>query len=90
MFGISMGMLFPLAVLGILAGIGYLWTNYLGVGRPPLLRERTLALLAICAALIPFQGFRKARANESMRGVVLVTVILGILWVVLYARELLD
>lgn len=44
------------------------------------IRERTLALLAICLNLIPFNLFQKRRSEDSMRGVMLATLIYAAVW----------
>ena len=47
-------------------------------------RARTLALLAICSNLIPFNLYKKAHQDNSMRGMVLPTVVLVGIWVYLF------
>lgn len=51
---------------------------------------RTLALIAICANMLIVRGFRKNRANESIRGAVLATVVLSIIWIVWFGAEIYD
>ncbi|MFK7809113.1 MAG: hypothetical protein AB8F74_15025 [Saprospiraceae bacterium] len=47
-------------------------------------RARTLALLAICSNLIPFNLHMKAKHDNTMRGMILPTVVLVIIWVFMF------
>ncbi len=47
-------------------------------------RERTIALLAICMNIIPFQYYQKIRNDESMRGLVFPTVFYVVFWVFMF------
>ncbi|MCO6486382.1 MAG: hypothetical protein J5I41_11470 [Saprospiraceae bacterium] len=89
-YGVALGILFPIVGVGLAFLFGWAWTQWGGEGRPPLLRERTLVLLAICLNLIPFRAFNRRRFLQSVRGVVTATLVLGILWVILYGKELLG
>jgi hypothetical protein len=89
-YGISLGILFPLAGIGLIFLLGWIWTALAPTGSPPPLRERTLVLLAICLNLIPLRAFNRRRAMQSLRGVVTITTVLGFLWLILYFRELQD
>lgn len=80
--GIGLGMLFPMAVLGILFGITQLASIPLKV--------RTLALIGICANIFLTTQFRKNRASESMRGSVLATVALSIVWAIWFGQEIYE
>jgi heme/copper-type cytochrome/quinol oxidase subunit 3 len=48
----------------------------------------TLLLLAICTNLLPFHLFDRNRQRQSMRGVMLATLILGVIWVIYYGFTL--
>ena len=50
------------------------------------LRAITAGIVAICLNLIPLNQFMKRRAINSMRGIVVATVILVIVWVVYFGR----
>ncbi len=80
--GIGLGMLFPMAVFGILFGLAQLASIPLKV--------RTMALIAICANIFVTTQFRKNRASESMRGSVLATVGLSIIWAIWFWQEIYD
>lgn len=47
-------------------------------------RARTLALLAICSNLLPFNMHKKARHDNAMRGMVVPTVILVGIWIYMF------
>ncbi len=70
--GIGLGMLLPIVVFGLLSSFISL------LGLP--FKTRTLALIAICLNMLIVQMFRKNRANESIRGVVLATVVMAFVW----------
>lgn len=53
-------------------------------------RERTIALLAICMNLIPFSVYNRRRYYNTMRGMVFPTILLVIIWFVLYGRNLIG
>jgi hypothetical protein len=77
--GIGIGLLLPLIVFGILFGI-------VQAGLP--LKIRTIALIAICANLLITRPFRRNRAAESVRGVVMTTVALAALWIFNFYQEI--
>ncbi len=58
-------------------------------GFSPNFRERTLAIVAIAFNLIPLNIFRRRRWDLSMRGVVIATGVLAIIWVIKFAMLLL-
>ena len=51
-------------------------------------RERTIAILALCLNLIPFNLFQKRRADFSMRGIMLATLVYVVAWFYLFADSL--
>jgi uncharacterized membrane protein YdjX (TVP38/TMEM64 family) len=78
--GIGLGMLLPLILFSLLSAIGSL------VGLP--LKTRTLALIGICLNILLMQFYRKMRANESVRGIVLATVGLALIWFAWFHEEI--
>ena len=52
------------------------------------IRERTLAILAICLNLIPFNLFQKRRAEASMRGMMLSTLVYVLLWLYFFSNTI--
>jgi hypothetical protein len=82
-FGIGMAMLCALFVYGILGSL----VNW---GDKIILRERTTALIAICANLLLLQHFRSRFMNEALRGVALATVAMAMLWLFIYGKEIFN
>lgn len=59
-----------------------------GVGFSENFRERTLAIVAIALNLFTLSRFRKRRWEKAMRGVVIATSLLAILWLMMYGVKL--
>ena len=53
-------------------------------------RRRTLVVIAICLNIIPLRIFQNRRANDSLRGLVGMTVLLVVAWFVYYGGEILN
>ena len=53
-------------------------------------RERSLALIGICLNIIPMNYFRKKYWNKSLRGLVIGTFLLAVIWFIRYGQTLLD
>lgn len=53
-------------------------------------RRRTSALLGICMNLIPFMFFNRKRFFNSMRGVMIPTIIYGFIWFFVFGIKILD
>ena len=90
--GLGIGVAIPLLAFGLLM----LLYNKLEAGGivseegfSPMFRERTSAIIAICLNLIPLNAFQKRRAINSMRGVVLATVLYVIAWVIYFGKYIL-
>ncbi len=47
-------------------------------------RQRTVAILALCLNLLPLRRFQGQRATRSIRGLVLATLLLGVLWFIYF------
>ncbi|MBC7778414.1 MAG: hypothetical protein H7246_23485 [Phycisphaerae bacterium] len=52
-------------------------------------RERTLAIVAIALNLFTLSRFRKFRWERAMRGVVIATSLLAVVWLLLYGVKML-
>lgn len=52
-----------------------------------LLDNKTIAILAICFNLIPFHLFDKRRQTKGMRGILISTFLLVLLWLFVYGKE---
>lgn len=85
--GIITGILVPVLAYGLWTLFFYTLTA-LEITRPDTLsatwRARTIALLSICANLIPFNLHKKANNDESMRGLVFPTVTMVGIWVYVF------
>ncbi len=90
--GLAIGILLPLMAFGLLMLL-YSQLEAAGIvseeGFSPMFRERTTGVIAICFNLIPLNAFQKRRAINSMRGVVLATVVYVIIWVVYFGKFIL-
>ncbi|MDX2134214.1 MAG: hypothetical protein SFV52_05495 [Saprospiraceae bacterium] len=60
-----------------------------GDGFSPMFRERTLSIIAIALNLIPLNLFRKQRAEDAMRGIVIASFVLVIAWVAYFRHYIL-
>ena len=82
--GLITGLLIPMLSYGILTLFFTLLTNMELMdpsGFSESWRSRTLALLAICGNLIPFNLHKKARHEASMRGMIFPTILFVGIWV---------
>ncbi|NRA51423.1 MAG: hypothetical protein HRU12_20030 [Phaeodactylibacter sp.] len=92
-YGLIMGLALPAIGFSIIYfGYGMLESNGLVSERgfSPFFRERTSAVIAICLNLIPLNKFMKQRATQSMRGIVLSTVVLVAIWVIYFGKYILS
>ncbi len=59
-----------------------------GTGFSPNFRERTLVIVAIALNIFPLNIYRRRRWDLAMRGVVIATSILAVVWVLRYGIHL--
>jgi hypothetical protein len=89
--GLVVGILLPLASFLLLYEVFQL-LEIKGAastaGMTPNFRERTLAILAISFNLIPLNIYKRKRWDLSIRGVVVATSILALVWIVKYGLTL--
>jgi predicted tellurium resistance membrane protein TerC len=78
--GIGLSLILVILVFSILNGITQIASLAFKI--------RTLALISICFNMLLVRQFRKNRAGESIRGVVLTTVGLSVLWIVWFGAEI--
>jgi hypothetical protein len=79
--GIGLGIFFPAVLFSIL----YLLTT---TGILPL-KIRTAALIGICVNIFLTQMFRKFRAYQSIRGIMIATIIISGIWLFWFLNEIL-
>jgi len=90
--GLAIGIALPLLAFGLLMLLFHQLEAVgavSGKGFSPMFRERTTGIIAICLNLAPLSAFQKRRAINSMRGVVLATVLYVIAWVVYFGKYIL-
>jgi hypothetical protein len=92
--GLTIGILLPLVVYGILRLV-YQLLDVVGilsdVGFAEDFRTRTLALIAICSNLILMQTFRKKHFQyETIRGMLIASMILVAVWFWMFGFKMLQ
>lgn len=93
-FGLTIGIILPAAVYGILFLI-YEWMDMIGVFTDVTFAEdfrtRTLTLVSICSNLLVMQFLRKSSFHhESTRGMLMATMILVIFWFFTFGIKILK
>ena len=81
--GLISGVLAPLLGFGVLKGIFWILSQFVNSEYGDW-RMRTIALLAICFNLFPFNYHKNKKNEESMRGVIIPTIIYAVIWAVIY------
>src|SRR5688572_17500193 len=92
-FGIALGLLVPAAVYALLITIYTLLDSMellSDIGFAEDFRIRTLALFAICANLVMMQRFRKSYRHETIRGLLIASMILVVIWFVMFGFKMID
>lgn len=91
--GIAIGLLVPFTAYGILLMI-YDQLDAFGILNPTgmslTFRERTIALIAIIANILPVQLLNRRHMLDAMRGVVFPTLVYVIAWMYYYGMDLLG
>ncbi len=78
--GIGLGILVPVVVFGLL----YSLTALTGLN----FKTRTLAIIGICLNMLVVRAFRANRANESIRGAVIATVVMAFVWFAWFYKDI--
>lgn len=89
----AMGFAFPVLAYGVLLGIYTLMDSaglFSDVGFAEDFRTRTLGLMAICTNLFVIQFRRKAYQHETVRGMLIATMILVAAWFFKYGFNILQ
>ncbi len=84
--GLAVGLLVPIVGYALLIQLSEYFSA--SAGREIVFKPRTLALVGLCLNILPMNVFRRSYRNRSLRGLVTATVILAIVWFVIYGREL--
>lgn len=92
MVGLILGTALPIAVFGILLFIndelvveaGILGERMNAFQQSGGFSERLLALFGVCSNIIPFHFARRRRYDDTMRGLVIPTVVFAVSWAIYY------
>ena len=91
--GMLLGLIIPIIVYGILFLI-YTFMDSIGlfsdIGFADNFRTRTLSLIAICSNLVLMQSYRRTYRNETIRGILVASMVLVIIWFVRYGLKILK
>lgn len=91
--GIGLGILVPVIVYAALLTL-YTVLDSMGifsdVGFAEDFRVRTLALFAICANLILMQRYRKSYQNETIRGILVASMIIVLIWFLFFGIKIIK
>jgi hypothetical protein len=91
--GMVIGIILPVAVYAILFLL-YSFLDSVGAfsdtGFAEDFRTRTLGLISICSNLILMQTFRKSYRNETIRGILIASMILVMAWFFKFGIKLLH
>lgn len=91
-FGLIAGVVFPI-ITAALVMIILEQIIRLGGGEGsanPAVRPRTVYLVGICVNIFLVNYYKKLRYDLSMRGIVIATVLLGVLWVIRFSGEIMS
>jgi hypothetical protein len=89
--GLVVGLILPLVIFAVLYSIFGLLENRgaaSGEGLSTNFRERTLAIVAIAINVWPLQVYRRRRWEEAMRGIVVATGVMAIVWLIRFGPGL--
>ena len=91
--GLAVGICLPVMAYGVLLTLSdfvdeSLLSADVSISRG--FRERTLSLIAICCNLLPFHLFNRRYADQSMRGMILPTVLYVGVWFWMFGRHLIG
>lgn len=92
-FGLGVGLIVPATVYALLLTV-YTLLDSMGifsdVGFAEDFRIRTLALFAVCANLILMQRFRSSYRHETIRGIMIASMILVVIWFFVFGIKILN
>ena len=91
-FGLMLGIIIPLLGYLLLTGIYQIFEMMEWVsdsGFRPMFRERTTAIIALGLNAIALNFYQKRYLNNTMRGIVIVTAVWVVLWLVKFGKYVL-
>lgn len=80
-----LGSAFVLIIFEQLAQLGYIQGS---PGNFSVVQERTVYVLGIMFNLIPFQLFKYKKFEKAMNGIVIMTILAVIVWVIFYYKSI--
>lgn len=85
--GLVTGLLLPFVSYAILLSISdYFVNNDMATG----FRPRSLALIAVCLNIIPMNVFMSRGQGQSMRGILIITMIYAVAWFLYFKESLMG
>lgn len=91
--GLIWGVGLPVLTYGVLFGL-YTLLDKVGflsdIGFAPDFRIRTLGLIAICTNLLLIQFYRKAYKHEFVRGILMSTMLLVVIWFLFFGVNIMK
>jgi hypothetical protein len=91
--GIALGFVVPMITYGLLFLI-YSFMDSIGVfsdvGFAEDFRTRTLGLISICANLVLMQRYRKSYRNETIRGILISSMLWVAVWFFIFGIKILQ
>jgi amino acid permease len=91
--GVVAGILVPFVAYAFLLMLSEkldTWFPELTTDGESVIAPRTVYLLAICTNLIPFHLMDRQRLTKAMRGTIIATFILGVIWLVYFGKNMLE
>lgn len=92
LFSLALGLFFPILTAAIVMIILEQIIRLGGAegSADAVVRPRTVYLIGICINLLLINYYKKLRYDQSMRGIVIATSILGLIWVIRFGSEIIG
>jgi hypothetical protein len=91
--GFAFGLIVPVLVYALLLTL-YTILDAMGifsdVGFAEDFRVRTLILFSICSNLVLMQRFRRSYRNETIRGILIASMILVLVWFLIFGMKIIQ
>lgn len=91
--GVVAGLLVPFVSYAVLLMISEKldeWLPQFTTDGESVIAPRTLYLLAICCNLLPFHFFNNRREVKGMRGIIIATIVWGLVWLVYFGASMME
>ena len=93
LLGLGLGIIIPAAVYAVLLTLYTILDSlevFSDIGFAEDFRIRTLALFAICANLVMMQRFKNAYRHETIRGILMASMILVVIWFFVFGIKIMK